>query len=128
MVSPLCHQATLNGLCYKTHTGLRIGTSNNAPLLAIFYLLALLFFMFQFSFVLSFCIVICLFSMLKFSATNRYKQMFFRHSLSLTTTQSLKFLQQESNPHSQKKEFSFFTNKLWEQIIHLGTIAKIHKM
>jgi hypothetical protein len=54
--------------------------------------------------------------------------MFLPYSLSLTTTQSLKFPQQKSNPHSQKKEFSFFTNKLWEQITHLGTIAEIHKM
>jgi len=124
VVSPLRHQATLDGFCYKTHTGLRIGTSNSAPPLAILYLWHCFFFLL--------CTIVlhchCFFSMLKFNATNRYKEMFLCHFLLLTTTQSSKFPQQKSNPHSQKKEFSFLTKKLWEQITHLETITKIHKM
>ncbi len=128
MVSPLRHQAALDGLCYKTHTGLRAGTGGSAQPLAIFHLLVLLFLFFDsplyYRFALSFVCSQCS----KFSATSRYKEMFFRHSLSLTTAQFSEFFQQERNPHSQKKEFSFLTKKLWEQITHSGIVAEIHKM
>ncbi len=118
MVSPLRRRAALDDPYYKTHTVLRAVSDNSAPPPAILHPPALLFLSFDSPlhsrFALSFACSQCS----KFSPTSKYKETLLCQSLPLTTTQSSEFPQQERNPHSQKKEFSFVTKKLWEQITH----------
>jgi hypothetical protein len=123
VVSPLHHQATLNGLCYKTHTRLHVGISNSAPLPTFLYLLALIFF----------------FSILLYTIILHYR-LFVPNAQNVVQEADIKkcffvilFLDdntifripsssKESTLTKEKKKFSH------KEIIHLGIVAEIHKM